>query len=149
MITDIRLRSQQLVNPGFDDPRELVAWMGAIQGQDYNMAKWAVGVRLKKANLQRVEEALEKGEILRTHVMRLTWHLVAAEDILRIQVRGTGEALVVVLVWVVIVCCVKTVRIGRTLIGIDESESCISSFLPPGNIICRIVQCRSTIEQCS
>ena len=29
MITDIRLRSQQLVNPAFDDPKELVAWMGA------------------------------------------------------------------------------------------------------------------------
>ncbi|RHR82781.1 winged helix DNA-binding domain-containing protein [Odoribacter sp. AF15-53] len=90
MITDIRLRSQQLVNPGFDDPRELVAWMGAIQGQDYNMAKWAVGVRLKKANLQKVEEALEKGEILRTHVMRPTWHLVAAEDI-RWMIKLSGR----------------------------------------------------------
>ena len=75
--------------------------------------------------------------------------LTAAEDILRIQVRSTSEALVVVLVRVVIVCCVETVRIGRTLIGIDESKGCISSFLPPGNIICRIVESRSTIEQCS
>ena len=33
MITDIRLRSQQLVNPAFNDPKELVAWMGALQGQ--------------------------------------------------------------------------------------------------------------------
>ena len=75
--------------------------------------------------------------------------LTAAEDILRIQVRGTGEALIIVLVRVVIACSVQTIRVGRTLVGIDESEGCISSFLPPGNIICRIVQCRSTIEQCS
>lgn len=46
MITDIRLRSQQLVNPAFNDPKELVAWMGALQGQEYSMAKWAVGLRL-------------------------------------------------------------------------------------------------------
>ena len=75
--------------------------------------------------------------------------LTAAEDILRVQVRGTGEALIIVLVRVVIACSVQTIRVGRTLVGIDESEGCISSFLPPGNIICRIVQCRSTIEQCS
>ena len=31
MITDIRLRSQQLVNPAFDDPKELVAWMGPVK----------------------------------------------------------------------------------------------------------------------
>ena len=81
MITDIRLRSQQLVDPIFDEPHELVAWMGAMQGQEYNMVKWALGMRLKNPNLQKVEAALERGEILRTHVLRPTWHLVAAEDI--------------------------------------------------------------------
>ena len=45
------------------------------------MAKWAVGMRLASATVRTVEEALQKGEILRTHVMRPTWHLVAAEDI--------------------------------------------------------------------
>lgn len=65
MITDIRLRSQQLVNPAFDDPKELVAWMGALQGQEYSMAKWAVGLRLKKPDIRKVEAALEKGEILK------------------------------------------------------------------------------------
>ena len=64
MITDIRLRSQQLVNPAFNDPKELVAWMGALQGQEYSMAKWAVGLRLKKPDIRKVEAALEKGEIL-------------------------------------------------------------------------------------
>lgn len=55
--------------------------MGAIQAQESTMSKWAVGVRLKSGTLSKVEKALEKGEILRTHVMRPTWHLVAAQDI--------------------------------------------------------------------
>lgn len=81
MIGKIRLLSQQLVKPRFTDPKELVRWMGAIQAQDYRMVKWAVGVRLKSGSLKTVEEALGRGDILRTHVMRPTWHLVAAEDI--------------------------------------------------------------------
>lgn len=80
-ITDIRLLGQQLSEPQFDTPHDLVAWMGAIQGQDYNMAKWAIGLRLKSATIDKVEQAFAKGEILRTHVMRPTWHIVAAEDI--------------------------------------------------------------------
>lgn len=80
-IATIRLLSQQLQKPTFSEPKDLVAWMGAIQAQEPAMAKWAVGVRLKAGTLQKVESALAKGEILRTHVMRPTWHMVAAEDI--------------------------------------------------------------------
>lgn len=47
MIANIRQISQQLLNPCFNSPKEVVSWMGAIQGQDYAMAKWAVGIRLK------------------------------------------------------------------------------------------------------
>ena len=80
-IPNIRLLNQQLVNPLFHEPKELVSWMGAMQAQNYPMVKWAVGMRLKSATIQAVEKALREGEILRTHVMRPTWHLVAAEDI--------------------------------------------------------------------
>ena len=80
-IPNIRLQNQQLLNPLFCQPKELVSWLGAMQAQNYSMVKWAVGTRLKSATIQTVEEALRKGEILRTHVMRPTWHLVAAEDI--------------------------------------------------------------------
>jgi hypothetical protein len=80
-IEDIRIRSHQLGNSGFNEPEKLIAWMGAIQAQDYNMSKWALGIRLKSATIKDIETALNKGKILRTHVMRPTWHLVAAEDI--------------------------------------------------------------------
>lgn len=81
MIADIRMLSQQLTSPIFEHPKDLVSWMGAVQAQDYPMSKWAVGTRLQSGNRQTVDEALQRGEILRTHVMRPTWHLVAAEDI--------------------------------------------------------------------
>ena len=80
-IPNIRLLNQQLLNPLFREPKELVSWMGAMQAQNYSMVKWAVGMRLKSATIQAVEKALHEGEILRTHVMRPTWHLGAAEDI--------------------------------------------------------------------
>ena len=80
-IPNIRLLNQQLLSPLFSQPKELVSWMGAMQAQNYSMVKWAVGMRLKSATIQTVEKALRDGEILRTHVMRPTWHLVAAEDI--------------------------------------------------------------------
>ena len=81
MITDIRLRSQQLLKPEFKDPRDLVSWMGGMQAQDYPRAKWALGVRLKSATIRVVDEAIRRGDILRTHVMRPTWHFVTSEDI--------------------------------------------------------------------
>jgi alpha-amylase/alpha-mannosidase (GH57 family) len=80
-IQNIRVQNHQLGNPEFNEPKELVSWMGAIQAQDYGMSKWAIGVRLKSATINDIETALNRGDILRTHVMRPTWHLVAAEDI--------------------------------------------------------------------
>jgi len=52
-----------------------------MQAQDVAMVKWAVGMRLATGTEQKVNEALDDGEILRTHVMRPTWHLVTPEDI--------------------------------------------------------------------
>jgi hypothetical protein len=86
----IRILSHQLVNPEYSEPGELVAWMGAVQAQNYGMSKWAVGVRLKSATVADIEASLNRGDILRTHVMRPTWHLVAAEDI-RWMLQLSGE----------------------------------------------------------
>ena len=64
-IPKLRLLNQQLANPLFHSPKELVSWMGAVQAQDYAMAKWAVGMRLASATVRTVEEALQKGEIFK------------------------------------------------------------------------------------
>ena len=73
--------SQGIAGPRFERPEEVVEWMGAMQAQEIRAAKWAVGLRIAKPSLTAVQEALDSGRILRTHVMRPTWHLVAAEDI--------------------------------------------------------------------
>jgi len=90
MITNVRMLSQQLSNQQFEDPKQLVQWMGAMQAQDYTMSKWAIGIRLKQGSVQNVESALESGDILRTHIMRPTWHYVAADDI-RWMLALSGE----------------------------------------------------------
>ena len=55
--------------------------LSLMQAQDYNMVKWAVGQRIIGSTDELIETALSKGEIIRTHLMRPTWHLVAAEDV--------------------------------------------------------------------
>jgi len=81
-ITHKRLYSQQL-SGGADlkSPEAVVKWMGAMQAQDHAMSKWAVGIRLPGSSEQAVDDAMAAGKILRTHLMRPTWHLVASEDI--------------------------------------------------------------------
>ncbi|MCD8193510.1 MAG: winged helix DNA-binding domain-containing protein [Tannerellaceae bacterium] len=81
MIPQARLLNHQLVNPLFNDPAELVKWMGAVQAQDYTMTKWAIGMRLQTPSLKAVNQAIEEGRIVRTHIMRPTWHLVPGEDL--------------------------------------------------------------------
>ena len=80
-IANIRLVNQQIAKTKFKTPKELVSWMGAMQAQDFIMAKLAVGVRLPGSKETLIEEAIKKGEILRTHVLRPTWHFVSSEDI--------------------------------------------------------------------
>ncbi len=80
-IARLRLVSQHLIRQEIKKPGQLVAWMGAMQAQDADMAKWAVGVRLPGTTVKVIETALDKGEVLRTHVLRPTWHLVSPRDI--------------------------------------------------------------------
>jgi hypothetical protein len=76
-----RLHSQQIAATTFKKAKQIVSWMGVMQAQDYPMSKWAVGIRLPSATEKTIETAIHKGEIIRTHLLRPTWHLVAAEDL--------------------------------------------------------------------
>src|SRR5690242_9305768 len=80
-ILRMRLVAQRLVGEKPATPAEVVSGFGAMQSQDYPMSQWAVGLRMKEGSQQQVEAAIDKGEILRTHLLRPTWHLVAAADI--------------------------------------------------------------------
>jgi hypothetical protein len=84
-----RLDNHHLVRQRVHEPRHMVGWLGAIQSQDYSGALWAVALRVKGASLESLQCAFNRGEILRTHVLRPTWHFVAPEDI-RWMVALTG-----------------------------------------------------------
>ena len=76
-----RLINQKLASSNFKKPVEVVRWLGAVQAQDFGAAKWALGLRMLSATDAFIEKAFNEGKILRTHVMRPTWHFVAPEDI--------------------------------------------------------------------
>src|SRR6188472_1371588 len=76
-----RLHTQGISGARFDRAEDVVRWLGAVQSQDYPAAKWAVGQRVKDARDGDIEQAFTDGAILRTHVMRPTWHFVTPEDI--------------------------------------------------------------------
>ena len=80
-ISAARLINQQIVSSEFTKAKDLLAHMGAVQSQDYAMSKWAIGLRVPGSTEKRIEKALDKGDILRTHVLRPTWHLIPAADI--------------------------------------------------------------------
>jgi hypothetical protein len=76
-----RQRNQALVASDLRRPEEVVSRLGAVQAQDYPGARWALGLRAPGLQDDAVEEAFNAGRILRTHVLRPTWHFVAPADI--------------------------------------------------------------------
>lgn len=80
-IRNLRLQNQKLINSSFTDAASVVGWLGAVQAQDFPAAKWALGLRIKNGLLADIEDAFNAGKILRTHVMRPTWHFVLPQDI--------------------------------------------------------------------
>lgn len=80
-IAQARLRTQRLLGPPFARPADVVRALGAVQAQDFAGAKWALGQRLDGCVDSDVERAFGEGRILRTHVLRPTWHFVVPEDL--------------------------------------------------------------------
>ena len=76
-----RLLSQQLAAPQFKDPAEVVSWFGAMQAQDYKSMRWAVSMRTRRPSGKAFEKAYNDGRIIRTHLLRTTWQLLAGEDL--------------------------------------------------------------------
>ena len=77
-----RLYNQHITGPKLASPEAVVRWLGAVQSQDYAGAKWSLGQRMDGVTDAAIDEAFAKGAILRTHVLRPTWHFVTADDIL-------------------------------------------------------------------
>ena len=76
-----RLHAQRLTGEPFPSVVDSMRWLGAVQSQDYVGAKWALGQRTRDATDAELDRLFDEGTILRTHVMRPTWHFVLPEDI--------------------------------------------------------------------
>lgn len=77
-----RLDNQGLSRIRFRAAPEAVRWFVAVQSQDFGGAKWGLGQRLPAGTTDAaIVRAFDAGDILRTHVMRPTWHFVSPADI--------------------------------------------------------------------
>jgi hypothetical protein len=76
-----RLHNQHIAGPPLETPAAVVRRLGAVQAQDYAAAKWAVAQRTLSVTDAALDQALADGAILRTHVLRPTWHFVIPGDI--------------------------------------------------------------------
>ena len=76
-----RIRNSRLSGDPFAAPDEAVRWHLAMQAQDYGPAMWSIGQRSREVADADVDRALTDGAIVRTHVLRPTWHFVARDDI--------------------------------------------------------------------
>lgn len=80
-IAPLRLRNQRLSGAKFKSAEEVVGWLGAVQAQEYPVAKWSIGQRTGHLTDSAVDDLLAEGTILRTHILRPTWHFVLPADI--------------------------------------------------------------------
>ncbi|MGB7962528.1 MAG: winged helix DNA-binding domain-containing protein [Propionicimonas sp.] len=86
-----RLATQRLTGPAADTPAEIVRELLCVQAQDPTLAKAMLALRSTPGSLGRVETAVASGEIVRTHVLRPTWHYVAAEDLVWLLELTSGK----------------------------------------------------------
>jgi len=76
-----RVRSQRISPPHFRSVTKALGGMCAVQAQDYAMARWALALRSGDETPAAVDAAIDRGDILRTHLLRPTWHFVSPDDI--------------------------------------------------------------------
>jgi hypothetical protein len=86
-----RLLATRLDGERVADPVDVVRWFGAMQAQEYEPAQWSIGMRTDTEDPGILTDALASGRIVRLHILRPTWHFVAAQDHAWI-VAATGEA---------------------------------------------------------
>jgi hypothetical protein len=81
-----RLRSQRLRGPGAASPENALRNLLAVQAQEFGYARWSLAQRVSAAAAPAVtaadiEQAVAEGRILRTHILRPTWHFVHRDDL--------------------------------------------------------------------
>lgn len=77
----LRLAHQRLDGDPAESAEDAVRWLGAVQSQDYHDAKWSIGQRCRSLTGSEFDACFNSGRVLRTHVLRPTWHFVPPEDL--------------------------------------------------------------------
>ena len=80
-VREQRARAQGLALPADRTPTEAVRRLAAVQSQEPGHAFWSLALRSAATTEAEVRAAYDAGAFLRTHVLRPTWHFVAAEDV--------------------------------------------------------------------
>ncbi|MFC8040476.1 winged helix DNA-binding domain-containing protein [Paenarthrobacter sp. NPDC057355] len=80
-IRQLRLRRQQLRPPLACSPGDAVRNLLAVQAQEFPYARWTVAQRTPGSTAAIVEQDVADGTILRTHILRPTWHFVHRDDL--------------------------------------------------------------------
>jgi hypothetical protein len=77
-----RMHTQRLWGRTDPTPAAVLAHLAASQGQDFLPGKWSLAQRCATTVTDaEVDRAFDAGELLRTHVLRPTWHFVAPRDL--------------------------------------------------------------------
>ncbi|WP_435741677.1 winged helix DNA-binding domain-containing protein [Nocardioides sp. SYSU DS0663] len=75
-----RLRTQLLTARHAATADEVVGHLLAVQAENPSQAGWAVAARTSEPDGADLARLLDEGRVIRTHVLRPTWHYVRAED---------------------------------------------------------------------
>jgi hypothetical protein len=82
-LRELRLRVQGLRAPFDVSAPEVVRRFVAVQAQEFLPAQWGLAARVpseRRPDAASVAADLDRGEILRTHVLRPTWHFLHSTD---------------------------------------------------------------------
>jgi hypothetical protein len=80
-VVHLRLLKLGLSRPAETDPVAVVSRLGAVQSQDYGPATWSLGQRIPGLRAADADRGYDAGDLVRTHVLRPTWHFVAPQDL--------------------------------------------------------------------
>lgn len=75
-----RLAAQRLTGPSASGPEQVVGELLAVQSQDAPLARLGIALRAG-CHTDAVVAAIDAGRLVRTHVLRPTWHYVLATDL--------------------------------------------------------------------
>ncbi|WP_164477756.1 winged helix DNA-binding domain-containing protein [Nocardioides pantholopis] len=76
-----RIRDQHLAAPHAASASDVVASLLAVQAENPGQAAWAVATRTTRPDPGDLDGLLDTGAVIRTHVLRPTWHFVARADL--------------------------------------------------------------------